>query len=99
MSVRDKGKRTVTGTVVSDKMDRTIVVRIDRRVRYPLYGKIVTRSSKLQAHDEHNEAAIGDRVTLVESRPISKRKSWCLAQIEERASGGKPRSQAGKSSP
>ncbi len=77
--------RTVTGRVVSDKMDKTITVLIERRVKHPLYGKIVKRSTKLHAHDENNECASGDLVTIKESRPYSKSKSWTLVSIEERA--------------
>ncbi|MCY3627994.1 MAG: 30S ribosomal protein S17 [Gammaproteobacteria bacterium] len=77
-------KRTISGMVVSDASDKTISVRIDRRVRHPLYGKIIGRSSKLQVHDEHNEANVGDRVSIQECRPMSKTKSWKLVEIEER---------------
>lgn len=77
--------RTVSGRVVSDKMDKTITVLVERRVKHPLYGKIVKRSTKLHAHDEHNECASGDLVTIKESRPYSKSKSWTLVSIEERA--------------
>ncbi len=77
--------RTLTGRVVSDKMNKSIVVLIERRVKHPMYGKYLSRSSKLKAHDENNECRIGDLVTIAESRPISKTKSWTLVQIEERA--------------
>ncbi len=77
--------RTVTGKVVSDKMDKTITVLFERRVRHPVYNKFITRSSKLHAHDEHNECGIGDTVTIAESRPVSKSKNWALVRIEERA--------------
>jgi len=77
--------RTVTGTVVSDRMDKTITVRIERRVQHPVYGKIIRRSSKLHAHDENNECRIGDVVTVTECRPISKTKTWMLKSIDERA--------------
>jgi small subunit ribosomal protein S17 len=83
---QNKG-RTVTGKVVSDKMDKTITVLVERRVRHPLYGKYLTRSSKVHAHDEKNECKIGDVVTVYETRPLSKSKTWALLQIEERASG------------
>ncbi len=79
-----KDPRMATGIVVSDKMQKTIVVRIDRRVRHPLYGKIVTKSGKLRAHDETNQAMLGDRVTVVESKPISKTKFWRLLRVESR---------------
>lgn len=77
--------RTVTGTVVSDRMDKTITVLIERRVQHPVYGKIIRRSSKVHAHDENNECRIGDLVTVVECRPLSKTKSWMLKSIDERA--------------
>lgn len=76
--------RTLTGRVVSDKMDKSIVVRIERRVKHPVYGKYVSKSSKLKAHDEKNECKIGDTVTIAESRPLSKTKSWALVTIDER---------------
>jgi small subunit ribosomal protein S17 len=77
--------RTVTGTVVSDRMDKTITVRIERRVQHPVYAKIIRRSSKLHAHDENNECRIGDTVTVMECRPLSKTKTWMLKSIDERA--------------
>ena len=77
--------RTLMGKVVSDKMDKTITVLIERRVKHPLYGKYVSKSSKLKAHDEENTCNIGDTVTIAESRPLSKSKSWTLVKIEERA--------------
>lgn len=77
--------RTLTGKVVSDKMDKSIVVLVERRVKHPVYGKYVSKSSKLKAHDESNECSVGDLVTISESRPISKTKSWTLVKIEERA--------------
>ncbi|MCY4143375.1 MAG: 30S ribosomal protein S17 [Gammaproteobacteria bacterium] len=75
--------RTLSGVVVADRSDKTIAVRVDRRVRHPLYQKIIGRSSKLQVHDEANEAKIGDRVVIEECRPLSKTKSWRLASVEE----------------
>lgn len=77
--------RTLSGRVVSDKMDKTITVMVERRVRHPLYGKFVKRSTKLHVHDEDNTCGIGDTVTIRECRPISKTKSWRLHQIVERA--------------
>ena len=74
----DKKVRTLTGKVVSDKMDKTITVLIERRVKHPLYGKIVKRSTKLHAHDENNECRMGDVVTIKETRPLSKNKSLNL---------------------
>lgn len=80
-----KVARTLSGKVVSDKMDKSIVVLIERRVKHPVYGKYVSKSSKLKAHDENNECKIGDVVTISESRPISKSKAWRLVKIDERA--------------
>jgi small subunit ribosomal protein S17 len=79
--------RTLTGRVVSDKMDKSIVVLIERRVKHPVYGKYVSKSSRLKAHDETNDCKAGDLVTIAESRPLSKTKSWALVKIEERATG------------
>ena len=73
------------GKVVSDKMDKTIVVALIDNVKHPLYGKIVKRTSKLKAHDENNECKIGDRVVVMETRPLSKDKRWRLVEIVERA--------------
>lgn len=81
----NKVVRTLTGRVVSDKMNKSIVVLIERRVKHPKYGKYISKSSKLKAHDENNDCRIGDLVTITESRPISKTKSWTLVKIEERA--------------
>lgn len=85
MSGTEKRTRTATGKVVSDKMDKTITVMIERRVKHPIYGKYITRSSKLHAHDENNECKMGDVVTISETRPISKSKTWKLDRIEESA--------------
>ena len=74
-------KRTLIGKVVSDKMDKTVSVLIERRVKHPLYGKIVRRSKKYLAHDENNQAKIGDTVEIQESRPISKNKSRVLTKV------------------
>jgi len=73
------------GVVVSDKMDKTIVVRVTRRIRHPLYGKEMSQSRKYHVHDEANEAKIGDTVRIVESRPLSRLKRWRLVEIVERA--------------
>ncbi len=73
------------GTVVSDKMDKTVVVAIERRVPHPVYGKMVTRTKRLKAHDEANSAKVGDTVRIVETRPLSKDKRWRLLEIVERA--------------
>ena len=85
MTQTENVARTLQGKVVSDKMDKTIVVLIERRVKHPIYGKYVTKSSKLKAHDEKNECKIGDEVTISETRPLSKAKSWTLETIVERA--------------
>ena len=77
--------RTLTGKVVSDKMEKSIVVLIERQVQHPLYGKLIRRSTKLHAHDENNTAKIGDVVTIKESRPISKTKAWTLVEVVEAA--------------
>jgi len=77
--------RTVTGTVVSNRMDKTITVLIERRAQHPVYGKVVRRSSKLHAHDEENACSIGDTVTVSECRPLSKTKTWMLQSIDEKA--------------
>ena len=81
----EKTVRTLTGRVVSDKMDKSIVVLIERRVQHPLYGKLIRRSNKLHAHDENNVAKTGDLVTIKESRPISKTKAWALVEVVEAA--------------
>ena len=78
-------RKTRTGVVVSDKMDKTIVVEIRTRVRHPLYGKIVNRTNKIKAHDENNECGIGDTVRVMETRPLSKDKRWRLVEIIEKA--------------
>ena len=80
-----KTARTTSGKVVSDKMDKSITVLIERRVKHPIYGKYVKRSTKLHAHDENNECNIGDVVTIKETRPLSKTKSWTLVSIDEKA--------------
>lgn len=85
MSGTEKRTRTVTGKVVSNKMDKTITVMIERRVKHPVYGKYITRSSKVHAHDENNQCSIGDTVTVAETRPISKSKSWKLMEVVESA--------------
>ena len=77
-------RRTVTGKVVSNKGDKTITVLVERRVQHPIYGKIIKRSSKLMAHDEQNQCNEGDLVTIEESRPLSKRKSWTLVSVVEK---------------
>jgi len=86
MSEQAKNTRTVTGRVVSDKMDKTITVLVERKVAHPIYGKYVKRSTKLHAHDEGNECKMGDTVSIEECRPLSKNKSWRLVKVLERAS-------------
>jgi small subunit ribosomal protein S17 len=78
-------KATVNGVVVSDKMDKTVKVAIERQVRDPLYGKAQRRTSTFLAHDEKNEARIGDRVAITETRPLSRRKRWVVTSIVEKA--------------
>ncbi|TFV99619.1 30S ribosomal protein S17 [Oxalobacteraceae bacterium OM1] len=74
-------KRTLIGKVVSDKMDKTVTVLVERRVKHPLYGKIVVRSNKYHAHDENNQAKEGDTVEIQEGRPISKTKAWSVTRV------------------
>jgi len=78
--------RTVVGRVISNKMDKSITVRVDRQVKHPLYGKFIRRSTKLHVHDPENACNEGDTVTIAECRPISKTKTWRLVEIVERAS-------------
>ena len=81
-----RGARKIReGIVVSDKMDKTVVVKIESRVKHPLYGKVMTKSEKLKAHDEANEAGIGDRVRVAETRPTSATKRWRLVEVLEKA--------------
>ncbi len=80
-----KTARTVTGRVVSNKMNKTISVEIVRRVKHPIYGKYVMKTSRVHAHDENNECNQGDLVTVAEHRPLSKTKTWTLLRIDERA--------------
>lgn len=82
---KQKSERTATGRVISDKMDKTITVLVERRVKHPVYGKFVRKSSKLHAHDENNECKEGDVVTIAECRPISKNKAWRLVEVVEKA--------------
>jgi small subunit ribosomal protein S17 len=77
--------RTVTGQVVSNKADKSITVLLERKVKHPIYGKFVKRSTKIHAHDEKNECGMGDTVTVEECRPMSKTKTWRLVSIDERA--------------
>jgi small subunit ribosomal protein S17 len=82
---RKSSRKTRIGKVVSDKMDKTIVVAIESRVPHPLYKKIIKRTYKLKAHDENNDCGIGDTVRVMETRPLSKEKRWRLAEIIEKA--------------
>jgi small subunit ribosomal protein S17 len=84
MTERSETQREWVGQVVSDKMDKTVVVAVSRVVRHPFYRKILRRVTKLKAHDEKNECKVGDRVRLIETRPISKDKHWRVVQIVER---------------
>ena len=78
-------KAHLTGTVVSDKMEKTVVVAVERKVRDELYGKIQRKTTKFVAHNENNEAKVGDRVDIAESRPLSRRKRWVVTQVVEKA--------------
>lgn len=77
--------RSLTGKVVSDKMDKTVTVLVERKVKHPIYGKIIRRSKKFHAHDENNEFRAGDTVVISESRPLSKSKSWVVTALVEKA--------------
>jgi small subunit ribosomal protein S17 len=85
MSEIKTSSRTLSGRIVSDKMDKTITVLVERRVKHPVYGKILTKSSKIKAHDDSNDASMGDLVTIAECRTVSKDKAWKLINIDERA--------------
>ena len=85
MSEETKVKRTLVGRVVSDKMDKTVSVAIERKIKHPVYGKYIRRTSKVLAHDANNECKPGDRVAISECRPISKNKSWAVVSVVERA--------------
>ena len=78
-------RKTKMGRVVSDKMEKTIVVAVETKVRHPLYGKIMNRTTKFKAHDENNDAKVNDRVLIMETRPLSKDKRWRLAEVVEKA--------------
>jgi small subunit ribosomal protein S17 len=85
MSEQQPTNRTLQGRVISDRMDKSITVQIERRVKHPLYGKYIRRSTKVHAHDENNECRIGDTVVVEQCRPISKTKKWRLVKVVERA--------------
>ena len=80
-----KNIRVLQGKVISDKMDKTVTVLIERKVKYPLYGKVIRRSTKIHAHDEANQYGIGDIVLIEESKPISKTKAWIVTELIEKA--------------
>ena len=84
-TVTRAARKTRVGMVVSDKMEKTVVVSIERRVQHPVYGKMVRRTKRLKAHDEKNDAKTGDTVRIMETRPLSKDKRWRLVEIVERA--------------
>nr|WP_308268580.1 30S ribosomal protein S17 [Yinghuangia soli] len=86
MTEQSRGfRKTREGLVVSDKMDKTVVVAVEDRVKHPLYGKVIRRTSKLKAHDEQNACGVGDRVLLMETRPLSASKRWRIVEILEKA--------------
>lgn len=80
-----RGQRTVIGRVISNKMEKTVSVAIERLIKHPVYGKYIRRTSKVLAHDENNECRSGDRVTISECRPVSKHKAWQVVDVVERA--------------
>ena len=84
-SVQRNARKTREGLVVSDKMNKTVVVEVEDRVKHALYGKVLRRTSRLKAHDENNECGTGDRVLIMETRPLSATKRWRLVQILEKA--------------
>jgi len=84
MTEQSQNQRTLTGKVVSNKMDKSITVLIERKVKHPVYGKYITRSTKLHAHDEQNVCQEGDVVTISECRPLSKTKNWTLVEVVEK---------------
>ncbi len=81
---QNESQRTVTGTVVSSKRDKTITLAVERKVKHKIYGKIITRTSKITAHDEENTCNEGDVVTVMQSRPLSKSKSWTLLRVNQK---------------
>ena len=85
MSEEKKAQRTIVGRVVSDKMDKSVSVAIERTIKHPVYGKYIRRTSKVMAHDAANECKPGDRVAIAECKPISKNKSWSVVNVIERA--------------
>ncbi len=87
MSEESKRQRTVTGRVISDKMDKTVSVAIERLIKHPVYGKYIRRTTKVLAHDAANECKTGDRVAIAECRPVSKHKAWSVVDVIERSAG------------
>jgi small subunit ribosomal protein S17 len=87
MSEQKNTQRTIVGRVVSDKMDKTVSVAIERRIKHPVYGKYIRRTTKVLAHDAENACKTGDRVAISECRPVSKNKSWSVVNVIERAAG------------
>ena len=87
MSEENKVQRTIVGRVVSDRMDKTVSVAIERKIKHPVYGKYIRRTTRVLAHDAANECKAGDRVAISECRPVSKNKSWSVVNIVERAAG------------
>ena len=85
MSEENKVQRTIVGRVVSNKMDKTVSVAIERLIKHPMYGKFIRRTTKVLAHDANNECKPGDRVSISECKPISKNKSWAVVEVVERA--------------
>ena len=86
MSEQNNSNRTLEGRVVSDKMDKSITVLVERKVKHPIYGKFIRRSTKVHAHDEANECGIGDLVVVEQCRPLSKSKTWRLVKVVNKAS-------------
>ena len=84
-SARTSDRKTREGLVVSDKMEKTVVVAVEDRVKHPLYGKVIRRTNKLKAHDETNQVGVGDRVLIMETRPLSATKRWRVVEVIERA--------------
>ena len=87
MSEQQASNRTLQGRVISDRMDKTITVLVERQVQHPIYGKFIRRSTKVHAHDENNECRAGDTVVVEQCRPLSKTKTWRLVKVVERAGG------------
>jgi len=85
MTETTKVVRSLSGRVVSDKMDKTVTVLVERKVKHPVIGKVVVKSNKFHAHDENNECKEGDLVTIVESRPLSKTKTWVVSKVDTKA--------------